>query len=139
MRLCLGLLCLLLTATTASAQSLEQQGICAKQAKVAFEDYKNDHPWKQMMVSYKNHYDTKLNKCFIAVESMHPVDEETLFSYVLMDAFEHKAYAHYILRWSNSDADVSSTTCVLIPTSQTQIRCSSKDECVAFVAKYMEE
>jgi hypothetical protein len=69
MRIRLGLLCLLLTATAASAQSLEQQAICAKQAKVAFEEYSSDpkaSSSEKLTNDYESHYNPKLNRCFIA-------------------------------------------------------------------------
>jgi hypothetical protein len=71
MRIRLGVLCLLLTATGASAQSLEQQAICTKQARIAFEDYNADYSNsglpKLVSSDYRNHYNTKLNKCLIAI------------------------------------------------------------------------
>jgi hypothetical protein len=146
MRIRLGLLCLLLTATTASAQSLEQQAICAKQAKVAYDQYNNDPSnafglLKPITSGYENHYNTKLNKCFIAIESVDQMGEESLTTAVLMDAFEHRIYANY--SWStrvDKKWEVPPpTTCDLIPSTKDQTHCSSKAEYDAFVAKYMEE
>ena len=83
MRIRLGAICLLLTATTASAQSLEQQAMCAKQAKIAFDEYNKDPLYSsslKLSQSYKNHYNTKLNKCFIAIKSMLQEDNGELAS-----------------------------------------------------------
>jgi hypothetical protein len=87
MRIRLGVLCLLLTATTASAQSLEQQAICAKQAKIAFEDYNADYEIhklpKPVTIDYQSHYNTKLNKCLIDIEATQPMGQEFLTTAVL--------------------------------------------------------
>jgi hypothetical protein len=137
MRIRLGVLCLLLTATGVSAQSLEQQAMCAKQAKVAFQDWVDDSkkgsPNLLQHSEYQSHYNTKLTKCFIAIETMIFGGKSTTRGWTLMDAFEQRVYAQYI--WTFPDEP----SCDLIPTSQTQTHCSSKDEFDAFVAKYMEE
>jgi hypothetical protein len=145
MRLCLGVLCLLLTATTASAQSLEQQGVCAKQAKIAFDEWNADYTTnklpKPVTIDYQSHYNTKLNKCLIYIEATQPAGQGFLTTAVLMDAFERRVYASYA--WSTRPNkkywEVPPTNSDLIPTSQDKRTCTSKDEFDAFVAKYMEE
>jgi hypothetical protein len=143
MRIRLGLVCLLLTATTASAQSLEQQAMCAKQAKIAFDnyaaDYSNTGLPKPVSTDYQSHYNTKLNKCLIDVQSTRPMGEEFLTSVVLVDAFERRVYAVYTRTIARGEGILPPTKCDLIPTPQTQTHCTSKDEFDAFVAKYMEE
>jgi len=54
-------------------------------------------------------------------------------SVLLMDAFEQRVYASYV--WASPNVN----SCDLVPTSQTQTHCSSREEFDAFVAKYMEE
>jgi hypothetical protein len=130
MRMRVGLVCLSLIITTnVSAQSLQEQFICAKQAKVAFEKYDADSkgaaPNLELSSEYQSHYNPKLNKCFIDIETA----GIGFRSAVLMDAFEQRIYAAY-------DTDYN---CDLTPTSQDKRTCSSKDEYDAFVAKYMEE
>jgi hypothetical protein len=145
MRIRLGLLCLLLTATAASAQSLEQQAICAKQAKIAFEDYNADYTNykipKPATIDYHSHYNTKLNKCLIDIEGTEPIGQELITSAILMDAFKRRVYASY--QWSTKPNkkywEVPPIICELTPTSHEKTNCSSKDEYDAFVAKYMEE
>ncbi|MGB8631913.1 MAG: hypothetical protein WCD69_21470, partial [Xanthobacteraceae bacterium] len=74
---------------TASAQSLEQQGMCAKQAKIAFEEWTNDPTnnrlgLKPITSDYENHYNVKLNRCFVAIESIDQMGKEFLTSATLM-------------------------------------------------------
>jgi hypothetical protein len=126
----------LLTAT-ASAQSLEQQGICAKQAKIALQEYedaiKKASPNTRQHSDYQSHYNTKLNKCLIKIESTFFDSGHITTSALLMDAFEQRVYASYI--WASPQVN----SCDLVPNSQDKRTCSSKDEFDAFVAKYMEE
>jgi len=135
MRIRLGVFCLLVTATAASAQSLEQQAICAKQAKIAFQDWEEGSKFGNLkqQSEYRSHYNTKLNKCFFDVHTMIVLGNNVTTSDTLVDAFEQRVYAQYI--WTTPQNNV----CDLIPTSQTQTHCTSKEEFDAFVAKYMEE
>ena len=139
MRIRLGVLCLLLTATTASAQSLEQQAICAKQAKVAYDEMNAAAKTATYKPSgdYESHYNTKLNKCFVAYGNMDVVNGKYFISEELFDAFEGRVYASYGAITAGGQTGVH--TCDLTPTRQTQTHCSSKGEYDAFVAKYMEE
>jgi len=141
MRMRLGVLCLLLTATGASAQSLEQQAICAKQARIAFEEYSGDPKSSgrnKITNDYESHYNPKLNRCFIAIDTTEPMGKEVFVTALLMDAFERRVYASSS-RTGKKYWEVPPTTCDLTPTSQDKRTCSSKDEYDAFVAKYMEE
>jgi hypothetical protein len=77
MRLFLAVLMLSVTSglmAQPQTPSLQEQAICAKQAKVAFEDY-NDYnrklaPNVKSTGDYQSHYNTKLNKCLIKIEMM---------------------------------------------------------------------
>ena len=143
MRIRLGILCLLLTATTASARSLEQQAICAKQAKVAFEEYsadpKSSGP-KKLTNDYESHYNPKLNRRLMAIQTTELMGKETYVTALLMDAFQRHVYAAFNwLSHEGKEYGEAPIICQLTPTSQTQTHCSSKDEYDAFVAKYMEE
>jgi hypothetical protein len=95
----------LLTATGASAQSLEQQAMCAKQAKIAFQEYEDNNKMFASVLQehneYQSHYNTKLNKCFIDIKTM-AVNRQSITNSItngdlLMDAFEQRVYAQYIL------------------------------------------
>ena len=133
-----GVLCLCVIATTATAQSLEQQAICAKQAKIALQEYEDEIQKKassnlDQHSDYQSHYNTNLNKCLIKIETTFFDGGHITKSAMLMDAFEQRVYASYI--WASQNVN----SCDLVPTSQTQTHCSSREEFDAFVAKYMEE
>jgi len=133
-----GVLCLCVVATTATAQSLEQQAVCAKQAKIALQEYGNEiqkkaSPNLDQHSDYQSHYNTKLNKCLMEIETTFFDGGHITTSVLLMDAFEQRVYASYV--WASPNVN----SCDLVPTSQTQTHCSSREEFDAFVAKYMEE
>jgi len=122
----------------ATAQSLEQQAICAEQAKIALQEYENEIQKKastnlDQHSDYQSHYNTKLNKCLMEIETTFFDGGHITTSVLLMDAFEQRVYASYI--WASQNVN----SCDLVPTSQTQTHCSSREEFDAFVAKYMEE
>jgi hypothetical protein len=132
LRLVAGITVIIASVASAQAQSLEEQGICAKQAKIAFDDYNADSNKLSNSIritgDYESHYNTKLNKCLIAIETTYRTGTEFLTTALLMDAFERRVYANY--GWvSHPDKkywEVPPITCDLIPTSQTQSHCSSK-------------
>ena len=145
-RLGCGLLCLSIIAITinASAQSLQEQALCAKQAKIAFEEYSGDPKASgpnKITNDYESHYNPKLNRCFIAIDTTERMGQEYFTTALLMDAFERRVYASY--GWMSHTGEkyweVPPTTCELTPSTKEQTHCSSKDEYDAFVAKYMEE
>jgi hypothetical protein len=131
------LLCFLLLTSGASAQSLEQQALCAKQAKIALQEYEDDNrklsPNLNQHSEYQSHYNTKLDKCLINIQTMIFGDNNITTSVLLMDAFEQRVYASYV--WASPQVN----SCDLILSSQDQRTCSSKEDFDAFVAKYMEE
>lgn len=75
--------------------SVNYDAECSKQARSFFKDnsYENDST-----SSYTNHFNTKLNKCFILISSMDYANSATLIS--LVDVNENKTY---IDLWKNSD------------------------------------
>jgi len=74
-------------AAKSSAESLDSQERCARQAAAVAKEV---NP-----AEYQNHYNRKMNKCFLQVFTITPVKDKTLWSYVLIDAFERKDYAEY--------------------------------------------
>ena len=130
----------------AQTASLQEQGLCAKQARVAFQDWKGDATdqklgTKTVFQDYQNHFSPKFNRCFILIDYMYQMGPEHVTSATLMDAFERRIYATY--SWSTEKDkkfwEVAPTICELMPTSQQTKHCSSKDEFDAFVAAYMEQ
>jgi len=124
------------------AQSLQEQAICAQQAKTAFQDYNNVGSvpgFKLLTSNYQSHYNTKLNKCLVLITEMSEMDGQLITSEDLLDAFEHREFADYI--WQTKEGkNVSSAPpyCTLTPKMQQEKACS-KEEFDAFVSKYMEQ
>src|SRR5579859_3222535 len=77
--------------------TLDSQEKCARQAREEFKLYGWD---KDAMAYVLNHYDAKLNKCFMQVRDTdtRSVPGTIVTSDTVLDAFEGKEYASYI--WS---------------------------------------
>jgi hypothetical protein len=131
----------------ALGQSLQQQEICAKQAKAYFQEYSADDQklsnagYKPLNNDYQSHYNVKLNKCLILVETSAQEGQEFHTSIQLVDAFERRIFATY--GWTSRPGkkywEVPPTLCELAPTSHETTNCSSREEFDALVSKYMEE
>jgi hypothetical protein len=114
--------------------SLELQDMCAKQARKAYEADRLEMPsmyTKSGMASFTNHYNVKLNKCFIDIGSMASGSswEE------VKDAFESKVYATYI--WS--DVDNKPIHCEVLSLSGETKQCKSADEFQSLIKPYMDQ
>ena len=140
MKIRLGLVCLLtaiVITSNASARSLKEQEICAKQAEIAYQTYNNagSVPGSKVESSWhQSHYNKKLNKCVILVDQMYQHNGETSTTAQLFDAFERRVLAKYTLNLDSHFMD-----CKLTPTLDQRESCSSKNAFDAFVEKYMEE
>ena len=140
MRMRLPLLCLsliIVIASNASARSLQEQALCAKQAETTYQAYNNAGSVLGFKVEsswHQSHYNKKLNKCLILVDQMYQYDGETSITAQLLDAFERRVFAKYTLNLNSNFKD-----CELTPTLDKREKCSSKNEFDAFVEKYMEE
>ena len=141
----IGLLSIIAIASNASAQSPQEQALCAKQAKAAVEEWNGGTGPQPNVIpmgqDYQSHYNTKLNRCLVSIEAHDQVGKQSVTSALLMDAFEHRVFAQY--GWGSREGkdywEVPPETCVLSPTPRDKRACSSKDEYDAFVAKYMKE
>jgi hypothetical protein len=114
---------------------------CAAQAKSVFQTM----GYKEMQIgvntdSWQSHYNTKLGKCFMTVESTGVSNETQFVSRILLDAFERRIYGQYT--WtSRKDKkywEVPPMLCVLTQSSMSEQTCKSEGEYKAFVAKYIE-
>ena len=66
MRVATGIAIIIAASTTMTqGQSLQEQEICAQQAKAAFQEYKGGAP--PGTSDYQSHYNKALNKCFILI------------------------------------------------------------------------
>jgi hypothetical protein len=108
---------------SASAQStLPLQARCDTQAHKAFQEDTDifDPERKDYKASYKNHYNVKLDRCFIL--------ESWRREQILFDA-DKRAYA-----------ELNTTgLCKLTPPNEQEKNCKSKKDFDAFVAKYMND
>ncbi|MFL6796280.1 MAG: hypothetical protein ACJ8F3_02590 [Xanthobacteraceae bacterium] len=129
------------------AQSLDQQERCAQQASRAFQqiDTEAKATNKRMGFSpvsndYQSHYNTKIGKCLILVETATMLGDQLNTSANLMDAIERRYYASYlwISRKDNKNGQVLPSICELIPSVRAKKLCTSREEFDEFVAGYME-
>jgi hypothetical protein len=132
------------------AQSLQEQEICAAQAKRAFQEENVD--WdrqnKQMnlgmqtvSVDFESHYNAKINRCLMLVIRTTMLGKQMSTNKSLFDAIERREYGEYM--WISHEGkkfwEVPPASCQLTPTHNETQYCKSEDEFKAFVAKYMEE
>jgi hypothetical protein len=124
------------SAPMAQGQSLQEQEICAQQAKAAFQDYKEGAP--PGFSDYQSHYNKALNKCFIVINQKSKLNGQPLIVTELHDAVERHWFASYTQLTKEGKEYLLS--CELKPTSQEkETICKSKQEFDAFVSKYMEQ
>src|SRR5437762_3175471 len=114
---------------TASLEYLEFQSKCAEQARREFNaaGYKPNN-----MASYLNHYNLKLNKCFMQVESYDSSRPKAVIftNRTVSDAFEGKVYGTYIWRTVEGKKywEVPPLQCQVVLPSGEEQRCKSDDE-----------
>ena len=132
-------------AKLAYSQTLDLQAMCATQARKAFQDWdaeaKGAFGSKRVMADYQSHYNTKIKKCLVLINTLDQVGNELLTDIHLLDAFERRYYASY--GWSSKRGkkywEVPPLICELIPSSRQKKICTTYEEFEAFVAEYMEE
>src|SRR5215469_15482932 len=123
-------------ATMAQGQSLEEQAICAEQAKAAFQEYKEGAP--PGTSDYQSHYNKALNKCVILIKQTSELNGQPVMAIELHDAVERRWLASYTQLTKGGKEYL--LNCELKPTSQEkETICKSKQEFDAFVSKHMEQ
>jgi hypothetical protein len=118
--------------------SLELQEKCAKQAREEFNAY-----WERdENADFTNHYNTKLNKCFVLIRY---IDTKTVPGDIwthreLFDAFESKDYGEYDWKTEKGKKywEVPPVVCKVTRSSGEETICHSSDEFDALVKEYME-
>ena len=75
----------------AQGQLLEDQAICAQQAKAAFQEYKGGAP--PGTSDYQSHYNKALNKCFILIKQMSDLNKQPVMATELYDVIERRMLA----------------------------------------------
>jgi hypothetical protein len=131
----------------AHGQTLDQQERCAQQARRAFQEIKAETQiankkfgTTEISSDYQSHYNTKIGKCLMLVDTTDMVGDETSMSAYLMDANERRQYAFYlwISRKGKKYWEVPPTSCELTPSLREKKLCTSREEFDEFVAGYME-
>ena len=124
-----------LAAKLASA-NLDLQDKCSKRARIEFVDLWQKRP----LGTFTNHYNIKLNKCFVLFNEMQ-FDGGTIISSgrVLMDAFEGKELAHRFWRSEKGEKAGKITRCDVIALDGTDKACHSTDEFEQMIKSYMRE
>ena len=84
-------------------EDLQLQEKCAEQAKKVFNEYflKNPPPGELDTDEYQSHYNTKLGKCFMQIESIRMLNQPGLVGTMsihrfLADAYKRRVYADYM-------------------------------------------
>ena len=93
------------------------------------------------MSAYQSHFNTKLGKCFMAIESTTVTKNGNIVnSKFLLDAYEQREYAEYtwISRNNKKYWEVPPFICKLIPSTASEQFCKTEDEYNKFVTNYME-
>ena len=124
----------------ATRATLDKQAMCSAQATKAFADM--GYP-KDAIAGYQNHYNARLNKCFIEVSNTDPkVSPGTIWTYrFVFDAFEGKQYGTYSWHTEKDKKywEVKPFECeVVLPSGEKQF-CNSDDEFTQLIRVYMED
>jgi len=112
----------------------ELQERCGKRC----EDFiEREYRTKGVYVKYENHYNRKLNRCFVLIKQDYTSKDENNNSMThhiedLYDVNEHKYYGHYSGFWDDIQDD--SISCKVLDK-----RCKSKVEWNSLVKPYMTE
>lgn len=118
---------------------LELQEQCAKQAREEFKQAGWDKDW----AGFTNHYNEKLNRCFMLVE-ITDASKSTLgmiWRYkTLTDAFEGKTIGLFVWHTEKGKKywEVPPFQCELTPPAGERVFCKSEEEFDEFVKTYME-
>jgi hypothetical protein len=124
------------SASKVQGQSLQEEPICAQQAKAAFQEYKGGAP--PGTSDYQSHYNKALNKCFVLINQKSELNGQPVMTIDLYDAVERRGFASYI-QITNEGKEYL-RNCELKPTLQEkETICASKQEFDAFVSKYMQQ
>lgn len=125
-------------------EEYELQERCKKSVDTWFQkewDGRGTHEDKDFvtMVDYQNHYNKKLNKCFV-LETITVVDKKSKNNtrhIVLFDINENKQYADFFTNWKS--LYIEGAGWVLDMRSSNEIRCRDKGTWDGLIKPYMEE
>ena len=120
--------------------SLDLQAACSKQARFEYDE----NGWrKEQFASFTNHYNERLNKCFMLVENTSeakPRDGTFFTTMILSDAFEGRVYGQF--DWKSDKAkkywEVKPFDCKVTLPSGEEKACQSADEFRDLAKAFME-
>ena len=119
--------------------SFDLQERCARQAT---QEYKRQGYATHQMADFTNHYNSKLNKCFMQIQDTdsNSVRGTIITSKQLSDAFEGKVYGNYIWNTEKNKKfwEVPPLECTVTLPSGEQTICHSSEEFDSLVKQYME-
>jgi hypothetical protein len=119
------------------AANLDLQEKCAKQASSVFRPM----GLKSASADYTNHYNPKLNRCFITVSITATVGSMPTVNMWVQDAYEGKGYAEYV--WINRHGqqywEVKPDTCKVTLLSGEEKTCESQEEFEQLIKVYMDQ
>jgi hypothetical protein len=118
--------------------NLDMQATCAQQARIAFNESGLD---KDAMKGYTNHYNQKLNKCFVKLNSLKAAGKGLATYKAVQDAFEGKSYAEYFSANIKGEPvwRVKPTVCLVTMQSGEEKYCESDKEFEELIKVYMEQ
>jgi hypothetical protein len=138
----------LLSSLNVWSQSLQEQSMCSKQAKIAYLNEWKDHTkfigTEPLFLSYESHYNKKLNKCIVKITDygfQFPGDTESTTTINVYDAFEGRGFA--VWQWKSQPNkkywEVKPITCNLVDIRRNTTYCKTQEEFDKFVNKLMDE
>lgn len=113
--------------------NLDSQAKCSEQARQVFAQREGDYK-KIGPAWYENHYNPKLNRCFIHVRGMRVGSSRDLSFQYVFDAFEGREYGEYAQR-----ADEPPWQCSVTLLSGEKKDCRNLREFSQLVRAYMED
>jgi len=123
------------------SRSLDLQDKCARQAREAFKEYREEDARllgkrPEQLLSFRNHYHERLNKCFIEIEGDDFLRDGTSTTFrTVSDAFEGNVYASFAAR---SNRELPGVCKVKLLPGGEEKTCRSEKEFEALVEQYME-
>lgn len=117
------------------AAGFDLQAKCAKRALDVWKAGGWDH---KKTATYSNHYNEKLNKCFMRIDTTTEESGADVTFETVMDAFESKGYAEFIWKVDHKSGDSKSMRCSALLPSGEAITCTSPEEFDAIIKQYME-
>lgn len=117
------------------AAGFDLQAKCADQALLAWKAGGWD---RKKLATYSNHYNEKLKKCFMQIETTTEESGADVTFETVTDPFESKGYAEFIWKVDHKSGDSKSMRCSAILPSGETIACTSPEEFDELIKQYMD-